>query len=98
MGRCSNDFNATYQHRRKRWLEKYLAGTGRAVQVDRDLQRSLSSNESSILLGGEDLTAEIMAKREKRAVECSRGCPVVLKNLAKTFHRPSTASVGTAGL
>ena len=76
----------TYQRRRKRRLENYLAGTGRAVQVDRDLQRSLSSNESSILSDSEDPTVEIMAKREKRAAECSRGCPAVLKNLARTFH------------
>ena len=74
------------QCKRKRHLENYLADTVRAVQVDRDLQRSLSSNKSSILSGGDDLTVEIMAKQEKRAVECSRGCPVVLKNLAKTFH------------
>ena len=61
--------------------------------MDRDLQRSLSSNEISILSGGEDLTAEIIAKREKRDVECSRGCPAVLKNLAKTFHALVTSTI-----
>jgi len=73
-----------YQRRRKRRLENYLAGTGRAVHVDRELQRSLSSNESS-MLSGEELTVDTLAKRQKRAVECSRGCPAVLKNLSKTF-------------
>ena len=40
---------STYQRRRKRRLENYLTGTGRAVQIDRELQRSLSSNKSSML-------------------------------------------------
>ena len=76
---------STYQRRRKRRLENYLAGTGRAVQLDTELQRSLSSNESSMLLE-ESLTVDSVAKRQKREVECSRGCPAILKNLAKTFH------------
>ena len=76
---------STYQRRRKRRVENYLSGTGRAVQVDRELQRSLSSNESSILSEG-DLTVDSAAKRQKRAVECSRGCPAILKNLVKTYH------------
>lgn len=45
-----------YQHKRKRKL-KNLTGTGRVVQVDRELQRSLSRNKSSIL-SGEDLTVD----------------------------------------
>ncbi len=53
--------------------------------MDRELQRSLSSIESSIL-SGEDITVDNAAKRQKRDVECSRGCPAILKNLAKTFH------------
>ena len=53
--------------------------------MDRELQRSLSSNESSILSEG-DLTVDSAAKRQKRAVECSRGCPAILKNLVKTYH------------
>ena len=40
----------TYVRRRKRRLKNYLAGAGRvAVHIDRDLQRSLSSNEGSVL-------------------------------------------------
>ena len=76
---------STYQRRRKRRLENYHRGTGRAVRMDRELQRSLSSSKSSILSEGE-LTVDALAKRQKRAVECSRGCAAVLKNLAKTFN------------
>ena len=52
--------------------------------MDRDLQRSLSSNEINILLGGEDLTAEIIAKRERRDVESC--CVEESCKLPKTFH------------
>ena len=76
----------TYVCRRKRRLEKYLAGAGRAaIHIDRDLQRSLSSNESSVL-SEEDIPADMAAKRQKRVEECSRGCPAVLQNLAKTYQ------------
>lgn len=78
--------DSTYQRRRKRRVENYLAGTGRAVfRIDGDLQRSLSSNESSIL-SEEGVPLEATAKRQKRAMECSRGCPAVLQNLVKTYE------------
>ena len=74
---------STYVRRRKRRLENYLAGACRAaVHIDRDLQRSLSSNQGSV----EDIPADMAAKRQKRVEECSRGCPAVLQNLAKTYQ------------
>ena len=66
---------STYVRRRKRRLEKYLAGAGRAavnIKFYRDLQRSLRSNESSVL------SKETYRKTWKRVEECSRGCPAVL--------------------
>ena len=56
-----------------------------AVHNDRDLQRSLSSNEGSVL-SEEDIPADMAAKRQKSAEKCSRGCPAVLQNLAKTYQ------------
>ena len=84
-----------YIRRRKRRPKNCLAGAGRAaVHIDRDLQRSLSSNEGSVLLE-EDIPADMAANRQKRVEECSRGCPAVLQNLAKTYTK---ALVGTVGL
>ena len=55
----------TYVRRRKRHLKNYLAGASRvAVHIDRDLQRSLSSNEGSVL-SEEDIPADMAAKRQK---------------------------------
>ena len=76
----------TYVRRRKRNPKNCLAGTGRAaVHIDRDLQRSLSSNEGSVL-SEEDIPADMAAKTQKRVEECSRGCPAVLQSLAKTYQ------------
>ena len=71
-----------YQHKSKRKL-KNLAGTGRAVQVDRNLHRSWSSNK---VRWGPNSRQDNATKRQKRNVECSRKCPTVLKTFAKTFH------------
>ena len=74
----------TYVRRRKRRPKNCLAGAGRAaVHIVRDVQRSLSSNEGSV---EEDISADMAAKRQKRVKECSRGCPAVLQNLAKTYQ------------
>ena len=75
-------------------MENYLAGTGRTVShTDGDLRRSLGSNESSIL-SIEDVPDEIAAKRQKRAMECSRVCLVVLQK----FEDLRKVLVGTVGL
>ena len=50
-----------------------------AVHIDRDLQRSLSSNEGSVL-SEEDIPADMAAKRQKRVEECSRGCPGIAES------------------
>ena len=70
----------TYVHKRKRRLKNYLAGAGRvAVHIDRDLQRSLSSNEGSVL-SKKDIPADMAAKRQKSVEECSRGCPGIAES------------------
>ena len=59
-----------YVRRRKRRLKNYLAGAGRvAVCIDRDLQRSLSSNEGSVL-SEEDIPADMAAKRQSVGRHC----------------------------
>ena len=84
---------STYVRRRMRHLENHLAGAGKtAFHINRDMQGSLSGMESSLLLE-EGLPQEVADNTQKSAVECSRGCPVALTNLAKTYQ-----SVGTVGL
>ena len=57
---------STYVRRRKRRLEKYLAGTRRApVHIDIHLHRSLSSNESSVL-SKQDIPADMAVKGHRR--------------------------------
>ena len=85
-GTCSTNstpfVDCVYQHKSKRKL-KNLAGTSRAVQVDRDLHRSLCSNE---VRWGPNSRQDNATKRQKRNVECSRKCPTILNTFAKIFR------------
>ena len=90
-GNYSNNINAasgshvrTQEEETPEELSRRYAGRA-AAHIDRDLQRSLSNNESSAL-SEEDIPADIAAKRQKSIGECSRGFPAVLQNLVQTYQ------------
>ena len=75
-----------YNQRRKRRVENYLLGTGRAtVLLESTLLRSLNSSETSTN-SGEDVSEELAIKRQNRADTCTRGCSGILSSLAKSYE------------
>ncbi len=96
----SSRTESTYQERKRRRAERYLAGVSRAShRLEGSLEASLSSPEIS-LLGPEDSDEEVSEavarKRTKREQTCQRGCAVALKRLAVTYHHVGTHTGKTA--
>lgn len=98
---------STYQERRKQRAKRFLAGTSRAAyRLDPLLERSLSTTALDISQGsqpdsdsedGEEETIRARLQIKRRA-DCKRGCPAVLKRMAKTFERFGTRLLSTDGV
>ncbi len=80
---------STYQERKRRRAERYLAGVARAShRLEGSLEASLSSPDVSLCPedSDEEVSEAIARKRSKRELTCQRGCAVALKRLAVTYH------------